>query len=84
MTLHITMTCCVGCRKRKGSLSPNKGLVDSSDVLVTNEVSVCPCTQLHVHEGENLRMHKNRDLHTSYQQVPKALNLEYELNIFCC
>lgn len=53
MSVHITMTSSVGCRKRKGSISADKGLVDTSDILVTNEVSLCPCTHLHVYVGEN-------------------------------
>lgn len=39
----------VDCRKKKGSHSPDKGLVDTSDILVTNEVSLCPCTHDHVY-----------------------------------
>lgn len=50
---------CVAFRRRKGSLSPNKGSVDTSDFLATNEVSLYPS----IH---NLQMHKNRNLHTSY------------------
>ncbi|XP_037642093.1 myelin-associated glycoprotein-like [Sebastes umbrosus] len=33
------LLCCYSCRKRKGSLPPNKGLVDTSDFVVTNGIN---------------------------------------------
>uniref|UniRef100_A0A668ALG0 Ig-like domain-containing protein n=1 Tax=Myripristis murdjan TaxID=586833 RepID=A0A668ALG0_9TELE len=38
--LLLIMTFCVGLRRRKGHLSPERQGVDTSDILVTNEVSV--------------------------------------------